>query len=233
MAVRKVKAHSTKRDLSNGTVGCTDKFGNDKADGYAKAGARMHPTNAEAEERVARTESATAMMCRFLVKMHGRANKAAIDTTPREKRRQMKGVVRSVRLRGAKPGHCHTVVCDKRRARCTSCWRSARTKAGLDKRPCTPGLAHTVVVRGGVVQCMRCGCYSSGAAVNLLKRCRGIPRAKNTHGYKALARAWRGLCPKTGVYAGVGLPLASAFLDREEARGLLCATKRLRNKTRW
>ena len=233
VTVRKFKAHSTRRDLSNGSVDPTDKFGNDKADGYAKAGARMHPTDAAAEERIARTESATAMVGRFLAKMHAKANKAAIDTTPRAQRRQTKGVVRAPRLRKAKAGHCHTVVCDGKRARCTSCWRSGRSRASLDKRPCAPGLAHSLLLRGDVVQCWRCGCYSSGSAVNLLKRCRGAPRNRNTHGYRALARAWKGLCPKTGQATQAWLPLTSAFLNEKEARGLMTATKRLRNKTRW
>ena len=59
------------------------------------------------------------------------------------------------------------------------------------------GLAHSLLLRGEVVQFWRCGCYSSGSAVNLLQRYKGPPRNKNTHGYKALANARRGLCPKT------------------------------------
>lgn len=233
VTVRKVKAHSTRRQLAAGAVDGADKFGNDKADMFAKQGARMHLFDDAAEARIVRTEKATTTAGNYLAKIHLFASKAAIDTTPRAQRRGKKGIVKTAHLRRAKPGQRHTVVFNAQRARCTSCWRSARTKASLDSRPCTPGAAHSLFVRGEVVQCWKCACYSSGAAINLLKPCKGVPWSKNSHDYRALLAARRGRCPKTRSHAGAWLPLSSAFLNCEEAKCLMAATRRLRNKTRW
>ena len=77
---QRARSHG-QQDLIVGTVDPTDKFGNDTADGFAKQGARMHPADVVGEGRLARAESATAGVRRFLAKMQAQPNKLAVDTT--------------------------------------------------------------------------------------------------------------------------------------------------------
>ena len=194
----KVKAHSSQAAVLAGQIGEEDWYGNRSVDRLAKEAGRWHPRSEVIEERIGKTEDATVMVGKFLVRMHLYALRCGIDATPKKDRRRVGGVIRPVRGRLLRPDHFHTAVSDGRRARCTTCWRSAANLAALDKAKCHPAPGHSLVIRGQVVQCMRCGAFSRGSAINLLQRCRGRTVLKNSHRYRAFRRAQKGLCPITG-----------------------------------
>jgi len=206
----KVQAHASYVYCGNDEVLLFQKWGNDLADGLAKAGAAIHEGDDAAIARLNRSNYILPMIARFLAR-NGvwRREHFGAACIPGPMAPTGRGD------RAVDPHHTLHRICNDPctlRTRCLRCNATAISPAVLCKHPCDPPdgcKVHKVWRLNEFVFCIDCGAYSSQRAIGLKGNCGGIPKsssALNRRDYLI-----NGLHPTTRL--SIGRPQPCGLID--------------------
>jgi len=165
--VLKVKAHTTAKDVAHSVPLQCRREGNIFADGLAKEGARMHPTSAVVNNRLAKCNQLLLLLAPYYARLLVWIFDAKAQPDVVTYSRRCRYFVLPKHIFATGPGGL---------SRCVRCLRlRVDCRGGLLE--CTPDGArpHYILQLGGGMFCGRCGSYSFRQTKNLAIGCAGTP----------------------------------------------------------
>ena len=179
--VLKVKAHTSRRAVAQGTIKQWQQDGNRHADATARRGAAMHPVDEEVLRKHEHALKYSTFIAKYIGRILARIHRGPYDAAPmRQRGSQVSPGPRRRKVR-TKNVYKHTLAFrDDGLFACWSCGAIARSEVNLTRRPCLRNdnlHSHTLwSLNGGrTIFCARCGCRSTQRLKQLKGPCKGKP----------------------------------------------------------